>query len=333
MPLPLHPPLHGTPPASWRSIQRQNFTHIERLADFLQLDKSQRSRLQLRPDFPLQLPLRLAKKMTKGTLDDPLVRQFVPLQEEACTHADFIKDPVCDARFQHKGLLRKYEGRCLLLCTSACAMHCRYCFRQHLAYDASPSFEEELTAIASDPSIHEVILSGGDPLSLSDETLERLLHPLSSMPAIKRIRFHTRFPIGIPERIDEPFLRLIARLPQQIYFVIHCNHPRELDEEILDRLQALQKLRCVILNQAVLLKGVNDDLNPLIELAERLVDHGVLFYYLHQLDKVHGALHFEVQEEKGRQLVAEMSKRLPGYAVPKYVREIAGEPHKTSLIS
>jgi EF-P beta-lysylation protein EpmB len=324
-------PLIKVIPSSWRAILRKNFTRVEALANFLELNEEQRAQLVIRPGFPIQVPFRLAQKMAKGTLDDPLVKQFLPLSQELQIHPQFVLDPVCDASFQEEGkLLRKYEGRVLLVCTSACAMHCRYCFRQHFAYP-SKGFDEELKSIEQDLSIHEVILSGGDPLSLSDEILAQILGKLGKLPHIQRIRFHTRFPIGIPERIDDDFLNLIASLPQQIYFIIHCNHPRELDQEIFDRLKALQRLGCIILNQAVLLKGINDDALTLQQLAEQLANQGVIFYYLHQLDRVQGAAHFEVEEEKGRSLIAEIAKQLPGYAVPKYVREVAGEPHKTPL--
>lgn len=327
-------PLLNMPASSWRAIQRQSFSRANALADFLELNEGQRSRLVQFPRFPLQVPLRIAQKMAKGSLEDPLVRQFLPLLEELEESPQFVNDPVCDASFQEKGkLLHKYDGRVLLLATSACAMHCRYCFRQNFDYASSKGYQEELEYISQDLSIHEVILSGGDPLSLSDEVLSEILEPLSNLPHIRRIRFHTRFPIGIPERIDEAFLQLIASLPQQIYFVIHCNHPRELDQEIFDRLKMLQKLGVVILNQAVLLKGINDDPETLVELAESLVNQGILFYYLHQLDRVKGASHFEVEEEKGHFLIKEIAKKLPGYAVPKYVREIAGEANKTPLLA
>lgn len=319
-------------PSSWRSIQRESFNRVEALADFLQLNEEQRSHLIFRPNFPFQVPFRLAQKMMKGTLYDPLVKQFLPLKQELDAHSGFILDPVCDADFQKESkLLHKYHGRVLLVCTSACAMHCRYCFRQNFDYSSSKGFEEELAIIEKDVSIQEVILSGGDPLSLSNETLGYILGSLAKFQHVQRIRFHTRFPIGIPERIDENFLNLIASLPQQIYFVIHCNHPRELDEDIFERLSMLQRLGCIILNQAVLLKGVNDDAHVLRQLAEQLVNHGIFFYYLHQLDRVKGAAHFEVEEEKGLALIDEIAKYLPGYAVPKYVREIAGEPNKTPL--
>jgi L-lysine 2,3-aminomutase len=326
------PLLKLVPFSSWRSILRKNFTRIEDLAEFLELSEEQRAQLVSRPDFSLQVPLRLAQKMAKRTLDDPLVKQFLPTRQELTIAPGFVLDPVCDVSFQKSGkLLQKYEGRVLLACTSACAMHCRYCFRQNFPYDPSKLFEEELSQIEQDLSVHEVILSGGDPLSLSDEVLAGLLGKLSVLPHIRRIRFHTRFPIGIPERIDEEFLSLIGSLPQQVYFVIHCNHPRELDCDIFDRLAGLQKIGCIILNQAVLLRGVNDDENVLYQLSEQLANQGIIFYYLHQLDKVQGSAHFEVEEGKGRYLIEALARRLPGYAIPKYVKEVAGQASKTSI--
>jgi EF-P beta-lysylation protein EpmB len=316
----------------WRLILKKNFTRVESLADFLELNEEQRAQLVLKPKFPLQVPLRLAEKMRKGTLDDPLVRQFLPTSQELDLRSDFMVDPVCDSAFREEGkLLHKYEGRVLLVCTSACAMHCRYCFRQNFDYETGKLFEKELAWIGQDLSIHEVILSGGDPLSLSDETLGHVFERLSKLPHVRRIRLHTRFPIGIPERIDEGFLSLLMSLPQQVYVVIHCNHPRELDSEVLESLKALQRVGCVVMNQAVLLKGVNDDVHTLKQLCEQLANQGILPYYLHQLDRVQGAAHFEVAEREGHVLMEEIAKQLPGYAVPKYVREVAGEPYKTPL--
>jgi len=316
----------------WKQILRNNFSRIDKLADFLELNSGQRSQILQRPDFPLHVPIRLARKMAKGTLDDPITRQFLPTSDELIDNPNFILDPVCDFSFQKEGkLLKKYEGRVLLVCTGACAMHCRYCFRQHFPYESTREFDEELTLIGQDTSIHEVILSGGDPLSLSDELLGALLDRLSGMQHIKRIRFHTRFPIGIPERIDDNFLKVLAKVPQQIYFIIHCNHPKELDQDIFERLKEVQKLGIPVLNQAVLLKGVNDDVATLKELSQCIADNGILFYYLHQLDKVKGSAHFEVDEARGRYLVGEIAKQMPGYAVPKYVREVAGDFNKTLL--
>lgn len=320
-------------PISWREIQRQNFTSCESLIDFLELDEEQQKQVDLNPRFPLNLPLRLAKKMAKGSLNDPLVRQFLPLKEEAKIVPGFTLDAVQDGRFRKaKRLLHKYEGRALLLTTGACAMNCRFCFRRNFDYQENENFfEEELKAIEHDSSISEVILSGGDPLSLSNEKLGQLLEALARIPHLKRVRFHTRFPIGIPERIDEGFLELLRNSPLQIFFLIHCNHPNELDEEIFAALKKIQKLGIPVLNQNVLLKGVNDDAATLKRLMQLLVDHGIMPYYINQLDRVEGAAHFEAEEREGRALIATLARSLSGYAVPRYVREIPGNAQKTPL--
>lgn len=329
----MHLHIHQTLTDCWKRILRQNFTRIDQLADFLELNDSQKSQLLKHSKFALNVPYRLAQKMAKQTLDDPLLKQFLPLHDENVITPEYLLDPVNDQGCQKESkLLQKYVGRVLLVCTSACAMHCRYCFRKNFDYDrVDKSFEDELTLIANDISIHEVILSGGDPLSLTNEKLDALLSQIVIMPHIKRIRFHTRFPIGIPERIDEEFLALLKKIPQQVYFVIHCNHPRELDVDVLERLQRVKEAGCILLNQSVLLRDVNDDATTLQELCEELSNNGIIPYYLHQLDRVQGAAHFEVDEIKGLQLVDEISKVLPGYAVPKYVREQAGEPNKTLI--
>ncbi|MBA3721620.1 MAG: KamA family radical SAM protein [Parachlamydiaceae bacterium] len=318
---------------SWKKILRQNFTRLDILTDFLELNEEQKNSLIDKPHFSLNIPLRLAQKIKKGTLDDPIFRQFVPLKEESSIRDDFFSDPVGDAQFcRESKLLHKYEGRVLLVCTSACAMHCRYCFRQNFDYDNQDrTFKSELNIIANDSTIREVILSGGDPLSLSNEILKPLLTKLNDIPHIKRIRFHTRFPIGIPERIDANFLSILENLQKQIWFVIHVNHPQELDLDIFFYLKKLQLIGCILLNQSVLLKNVNDNPDTLKELCEVLVDQGILPYYIHQLDRVKGTSHFEVSEEYGRELLKQISRSLPGYAVPKYVKEIIGESYKTSL--
>lgn len=320
-------------PEQWRQILRQNFTRWDKLADFLELTPDQRTFINEHPRFPLNLPLRLAQKIAKGTLEDPILRQFLPTKEEDQDEPSFQQDPVSDATFRREGkLLHKYEGRALLVCSGACAMNCRYCFRQNYDYKSSDkTFHRELAVINEDPSIHEIILSGGDPLSLGNDRLSDLVSALSAMPHIRRIRFHTRFPMGIPERIDDGFLQIISTTSKQVWFVIHANHPNEFDSTIFDRLKAIQKLGCPVLNQAVLLRGVNDLAIVLKELCELLVDHGVIPYYLHQLDRVQGAAHFEVLEENGKALITEIAKSLPGYAIPKYVREIPGESGKTPL--
>jgi len=314
----------------WRQIQKQNFTDWKKLSAFLQLDAAH---ILQRPGFPLNLPLRLAQKIKKNTLNDPILRQFLPTKDELRTVPGFNSDPVGDIPSRkEKKLLHKYKGRALLVCTSACAMNCRFCFRRNFPYETEEkSFDAELQVIERDPSISEIILSGGDPLSLSDQTLRVLISSLSAIPHLKKLRFHTRFPVGIPERIDAGFLDILQSTRLQVVFIIHCNHPDELDKEVLAALKKIQFLGIPILNQTVLLKGVNDSVPILKALMEKLTDNGVIPYYLHQLDKVQGAAHFEVSEEKGLFLLQQLSCELPGYAVPRYVKEVSGESSKTAL--
>jgi EF-P beta-lysylation protein EpmB len=319
---------------TWQQIRRQNITKWEQLADHLELDAEQRRQIIVDAKFPLNVPLRLVQKMEKRNLDDPILRQFLPTIAEKVLTADYQVDPVCDVTFQQTSkLLRKYKGRVLLICSSACAMHCRYCFRHNFDYDTTDKqFEEELVLIAADPTIHEVILSGGDPLSLPDSILHPLLKALSAIPHISRIRFHTRFPIGIPERIDPPFLDLLQQLRPQVWFIIHSNHAREIDDEVATVLAQVHKSGAVVLNQSVLLKGVNDTTEALQALCERLVDCGIMPYYIHQLDRVQGSAHFEVTESEGKKLIDSLTQQLSGYAIPKYVKEMPGESSKTAIV-
>ncbi len=314
----------------WQEVLKSNFRDLTKLADFLELDEEQRRSLFIRQNFPLNLPLRLATKIAKRKLDDPILRQFVPVTDESFSVEQFVLDPLGESRCIQKGkLLHKYRGRVLLVCTSACAMHCRYCFRQHYPYETEKKdFQEELEYIFQDQSVREVILSGGDPLSLPDFRLKELFTALSTMNHVKRIRFHSRFPIGIPERIDDSFCEIMRTIKQQVWFVVHVNHPRELDEDVLKHLNKLQKAGAILLNQSVLLRGVNDSVDVLVELSEKLVDNGIVPYYLHQLDQVKGTAHFEVDKEHGKELLREMEKYLSGYALPKYAQEIAGEESK-----
>lgn len=314
----------------WREIQRTNFTKLSPLIEFLELSKPLQEELLARPQFPLNLPKRLAEKIEKNTLEDPILKQFVPLKEETKTSENFSLHPVKDPSFQKSPkLLQKYQGRALFMPTSACAMHCRYCFRQNFPYETTPDFEKELSFLKKDPSIEEIILSGGDPLSLPDKTLDFLLSAFNTIPHIRRVRFHTRFPIGIPERIDASFLKTLQSFQKQTLFIIHCNHPKELDTHVFTALRSLQSLGIPVLNQAVLLKGVNDAASTLIELCQTLANHGILPYYLHLLDRVQGAMHFEAPFTK--KLFTSLQEALPGYAVPRFVQEEPGKPSKTFL--
>lgn len=317
----------------WKQILRQNFTNWLKLSEFLEFDQLNQSQILVCKQFPLNLPYRLAAKIQKNTWNDPILKQFLPHIKENEVHPGFVSDPVQDVIFRKEAkLLHKYSGRILMVTTSACAMHCRYCFRKNFDYEVTEKgFENEIKSIQEDASIEEVILSGGDPLSLSNEKLQSLLTALASIPHLKRLRFHTRFPIGIPERLDDAFIQMIERCPFTVYFVVHSNHATELDEDVLYYLKKVRQAGAILLNQSVLLKDVNDSVDALVDLLKKLCDNGILPYYLHQLDRVQGAAHFEVEESYGLKLIEEARKRLPGYAIPEYVREIANQPNKTPI--
>ncbi len=317
----------------WKTIKRTNFTNWEKLFDYLELDDHLASEIVKKPRFTLNLPLRLAKKIAKNDLNDPILRQFLPLKEELLETNGFSPDPTEEKNFRRTPrLIQKYQGRALLTAT-ACAMHCRYCFRQNFPYEFEDSFNKELEELRNDSSITEIILSGGDPLSLSNRILKELLFNLDQIPHIQRIRFHSRFPIGIPERIDQELITILKQLQKRIVFVIHANHPREFDHEVIKHLKMLSNCQIPLLHQAVLLKGINDDYTTLFELFELLINNGILPYYLHQLDKVSGTEHFETPQERGEELIAQLAKVLPGYAVPRFVKEEAGKPHKTLILN
>lgn len=307
----------------WQQKLRENFRNLTELLDYLEIE----NRLPFtNTSFPLNLPRRLAEKIEKNTLDDPLLRQFLPLTEEHKPLPGFTLDPVSDCTFQKTpNLLQKYKSRALLITTGACPMHCRYCFRQNYDYQKA-EWEEELAIIKNDPTLIEIILSGGDPLSLSDRRLKELFEKLENIPHLQIVRFHTRFPIGIPERITPEFIDLIQNTRLQTIFIVHTNHPKELDRDVLS---SLKKLPCPVLTQSVLLKGVNDDLSTLKQLFLKLISNGIIPYYLHQLDRVQGAGHFEVPKEQGLKLIEALRENLPGYAVPRYVQELPGEKSKT----
>lgn len=313
----------------WRQIQRENFTRTPPLLDFLELSEEKRPLILSSPNFPLNLPRRLAAKMGKNNLDDPIFRQFVPLIDERLEVPGFVPEPLQDSSFRKsKKLLQKYKGRALIVSTSACAMNCRFCFRQNFPYEtAEKGFEEEIALLAADPSLSEVILSGGDPLSLSNETLASLCQSIDAIGHIKRIRFHSRFPLGIPERIDAEFLSILKTTSKQIFFVIHCNHPKELDADVIASLRQIALLGIPLLNQSVLLKGVNDNPSTLLELSETLINAGILPYYLHEHDPVTGTSHFA--SSRGPELIRSLQGLISGYGVPKLVREEPGQPSKT----
>src|SRR5690554_2544926 len=286
--------------------------------------------------FPLRVTQSYINKMRYADATDPLLRQVFPLIDEAIEVEGFSADPVGDyLAVKSPGILHKYRGRALLLTTGACAIHCRYCFRRHFPYnDSNPlasQWQQSMNALRNDCSIREIILSGGDPLALTDAKLAVMIEDLQTIPHLKRLRIHTRLPLVLPKRITDSLLEWIHASRLQIIMVIHANHANEIDAETAEALKRLRDAGCELFNQAVLLKGVNNSAQTLIELSERLSDVYVVPYYLHLLDKVQGAGHFDVEERQGIALIAAMRSELPGYLVPRLVREQQGEASKTII--
>jgi len=286
--------------------------------------------------FPLRVPQSYVDKMRYGDKNDPLLRQVFPLIDESIDQAGFVHDPVGDhAAITSPGMLQKYHGRALLLITGACAIHCRYCFRRHFPYnDSNPlasQWQTTLESIKTDTSINEVIFSGGDPLSLSDNKLAKLVKQLEGISHIKRLRIHTRLPVVLPNRVDNELIAWINKTRLKVVMVIHANHANEIGDDVTHALEQLRQAGCQLLNQAVLLKGVNDSVENLVALSERLSEVNVMPYYLHLLDRVAGASHFDVPDEQGIELIAQIRTVLPGYLVPRLVREQQGECSKTVI--
>jgi EF-P beta-lysylation protein EpmB len=322
---------------TWQRQVRQAIRDPVELCRMLRLPAAwQPPAIRAAGQFPVFAPHAYVARMRPGDPHDPLLRQVLPVAEEDQRTVGFTVDPVGDhAAALLPGLLRKYRARVLLIASGACAIHCRYCFRRHFPYHQSPParelWEPALRRLAGDTSIEEVILSGGDPLMLVDDQLAWLVQRIGGLSHIRRLRIHTRLPIVIPARVTDGLLATLSRTQLTTYVVVHANHPRELDQEVLASLARLVAAGCVVLNQAVLLGGVNDDADVLARLCQRLIDCRVLPYYLHQLDRVQGAAHFEVPIERGRQIMELLRERLPGYAVPRYVQERPGMANKSPL--
>lgn len=284
-------------------------------------------------DFPLRVPRGYLSRMKKNDVTDPLLRQVLPLAEELQSVEGFGLDPVGDLKATAApGVLHKYHGRVLLTATGACAIHCRYCFRRHFPYSgenpARNNWQAGIDYLQDHPEVDELILSGGDPLILDTPQLAILTERLAAVPHLRRLRLHTRLPVVLPERVDGPLLDWLTSLPWQTVMVIHANHANEFDASVATALARLRRAGLTLFNQSVLLSGVNDDVESLTRLSETLFQHGVIPYYLHLLDRVTGAAHFDVNEEHARKLLQGLRARLPGYLVPRLVREIEGQPHK-----
>lgn len=286
--------------------------------------------------FALRVPRGFVARMRHGDPDDPLLRQVLPLDAELRPAPGFELDAVGDSAARAgRGLIRKYRGRALLVATGSCAINCRYCFRRHFPYAeetaAAAGWREAMDTIAADTGIDEVILSGGDPLSLATSKLAELTDALAGIAHLRRLRIHTRLPVVLPERVDDEFVSWLVALPWPVTVVIHANHAREFDADVDAAMARLRAAGATLLNQAVLLRGVNDSVDALADLCERGFEAGVLPYYLHQLDRVAGAAHFEVDEARALALHAALRVRLSGYLVPRLVREVAGDASKRPL--
>jgi len=322
---------------TWRRERVTAFTQVDELLEFLELDRTRIPDLDAEPEsWGLRVPRTFAERMRPGDPDDPLLRQVLPLTAERQPVAGYVTDPVGDACAERApGLLVKYAGRALLMVTGACAIHCRYCFRRHFPYqDLGPSqarLERALDEIARDPSLTEVVLSGGDPLMLDDDRLDALIRDLECITHLQRLRLHSRVPVVSPSRLTARLAASLTRGRFASTLVIHANHPRELDEAVRSALLDWRAAGVTLLNQSVLLRGVNDRIEILTELSERLFACGVLPYYLHGLDPVAGSAHFEVDDAEARRLLDGVRARLPGYLVPRLVREIPGDHSKRPL--
>ena len=320
----------------WQSQLAKAIKDPEQLLEALNLPSKHLADMQLAHQlFPLRVTQSYLSRIEKGNINDPLLMQVFPLAEESLLTENYSHDPVGDKQAErYPGLLHKYKSRVLLTLTAACAIHCRYCFRRHFNYTASNAtkhWEDNLAYISQNTEINEVIFSGGDPLSLSDQRLATMINELSRVSHIKTLRIHTRQIIVLPSRVDEDLLTWIKACRLKLVFVIHVNHPNEIDNDVAYALKQLSIAGVTLLNQAVLLKGVNDSATTLCQLSQQLFKNNVLPYYLHILDKVHGAAHFDVSEDRAINLIKTINSELPGYLVPKLVRELPSSPHKTPI--
>ena len=320
---------------SWQSELADAITSVDELLRELELEQPAHACLH-DSSFRLLVPRSFVNKMRKRDVNDPLLRQVLPLTAENCK--DGAADPVGDLdAMAAPGVLHKYRGRVLLVTTGACAVHCRYCFRRHFPYaDSNPcrqAWQDALEYVKARQDIREVILSGGDPLMLGNARLERLFDALEAIHHVEWLRIHSRMPVVLPSRIDDGLIELLQRSRFRITLVIHANHANELTADEFDALQRLDACGITLLNQSVLLKGVNDSATALVDLSRKLFATGTLPYYLHTLDPVQGAMHFNVPRDRAVALIESVRAELPGYLVPRLVREIPGESSKTAIFT
>ncbi|CAG7857390.1 lysine 2,3-aminomutase [biofilm metagenome] len=324
---------------NWQQQLAEAFTNIEELCEYLELAPDDLPvSIEASRDFPLRVPLSFAASMEKGNANDPLLRQVLPVNDELIDFPGFSENPVGDLEaVAVPGLLHKYYGRVLLINTGSCAINCRYCFRRNFPYQEQQLGKQQesnvINYIQSDNTISEVILSGGDPLLLSDARLNHIINEISAINHVKRIRIHSRLPIVLPARITDDLIKLLMNCGKPVVLVVHSNHVKEINERVVSAVNRIKHTGITLLNQSVLLKGINDNATTLCDLSERLFAVGILPYYLHLLDKASGTGHFDVPEDKAKALISQIQNRLSGYLVPKLVKEVAGAESKLALIS
>jgi EF-P beta-lysylation protein EpmB len=320
----------------WQKILAQGFATAAELLRFLHIPNEEGCDIAEK-QFKTRVPRGFAERMQRGNRNDPLLLQVLATQKELQITPGFTHDPLKEITVNPlQGLIHKYHGRVLLTLTGACAINCRYCFRRHFPYhDNNPGragWQSVIGYIDNDPSIHEVILSGGDPLLAKDVILMELIEALGDIPHLRSLRIHTRMPIVLPERIQHDLLQLLAASRLHKIVVLHTNHPQEINATVEKACLSLRAIGCHLLNQSVLLAGINDDAEVLTELSERLFACGVLPYYLHLLDKVQGTAHFDIPHAEALALFHQLQRRLPGYLVPRLAREEPGQKNKILFV-
>ncbi|CAA6808658.1 MAG: Lysyl-lysine 2,3-aminomutase [uncultured Thiotrichaceae bacterium] len=322
----------------WQQELTTAIKKVEELCDFLKLDITKAPYpISTHQRFPLKLTQHYVNNIQKGDWNDPLLLQVLPSSQENIQSAGFHDDPVGDLQaVDEPGILKKYHGRALLITTQACPVHCRYCFRREFPYSNNHASKRDwgttIENVRNDKTLNEVILSGGDPLSLSDKKIKSLIKQLENIPHIKTLRIHSRYPLLLPSRLSTELLEILTNNRFRVILVIHANHANELDDVVQQQLQHYHAAGIMLLNQSVLLKGINDEAKTLIALSHRLMDCHVLPYYLHQLDKVTGTRHFEVTDTQALALISTLREALPGYLVPRLVREVSGKRSKTPIV-
>lgn len=320
----------------WQPKSSDFITDIDELLDLLKLPLTLKSTLYPAKHFALRVPRAFVGKMVKGDPQDPLLLQVLPQSEERQTHLGYSADPLQEySANAQRSIIHKYQSRLLLTLTGACAVHCRYCFRQHFDYQQNlpkaRDWQQILGYIKKHPHVHEIILSGGDPLMLSNTKLKAAIAQLASLPQLTTLRIHSRTPVVCPERIDAELVDILSSTRFGVVLVLHANHPNEIDHTLATRLTPLWQAGITLLNQSVLLKGINDNADTLAALSHKLFTAHVLPYYLHMLDKVQGSAHFDIERQAAKSIHTQLMCKLSGYLVPKLVSEEAGQPHKVAV--